>query len=180
MKMLFDFFPILLFFAAYKIYDIYTATAILIAASAIQTIGHRIIKGRFEKAHLITLVLVAIFGSLTLILHDEVFIKWKPTAINWLFAIIFIGSHFIGEKTVMQRMMGENITLPATVWNRLNLAWALFFTFLGALNLYVAFTFDTDTWVNFKLFCMMGLTFVFIIAQSFYLAPYLKDENHSN
>lgn len=175
MKMLFDFFPVLLFFAAYKTYDIYTATAVLIAASAIQTIGHRLVKGRFEKSHVITLVLVALFGSLTLVLHDEVFIKWKPTAINWLFTLIFIGSHFIGEKTVIERMMGGNITLPASVWNKLNMAWAIFFALLGALNLYVAFSFDTDTWVNFKLFGLMGLTFAFIIAQSLYLVPYLKE-----
>ncbi len=156
-------------------YDIYTATAVLIVACAIQTFGHRIIKGRFENAHLITLILVALFGGLTLFLQDDVFIKWKPTAINWLFAIVFIGSRFIGEKPVIERMMGANIVLPSTVWTKLNLAWALFFIVLGALNLYVAFSFDTDTWVNFKLFGLMGLTFIFIIAQSFYLMPYIKE-----
>ncbi|PIP02067.1 MAG: septation protein A [Zetaproteobacteria bacterium CG12_big_fil_rev_8_21_14_0_65_54_13] len=175
MKMLFDFFPVLLFFIVYKAVDIYAATAVLIAASAVQTFGHRIFKGSFEKSHVITLVLVAIFGTLTLALHDEVFIKWKPTAINWLFAAVFIGSHFIGKKTIIERMMGANITLPAFVWSRLNIAWALFFIMLGCLNLYVAFSFDTDTWVNFKLFGLMGLTFVFIIAQSLYLVPYLKE-----
>jgi len=177
MKMLFDFFPVLLFFIAYKTYDIYTATAVLIAASALQTIGHRLIKGSFEKTHVITFALVAIFGGLTLFLQDELFIKWKPTAINWLFAIIFIGSHFIGKKTIIERMMGANITLPGLVWNKLNIAWALFFVFLGAVNIYVAFEFDTDTWVNFKLFGLMGLTFVFIVAQSLYLVPYLKEAN---
>jgi len=177
MKMLFDFFPVALFFIAYKMYDIYTATAVLIAASAVQTIGHRIVKGRFEHTHLITLVLICLFGGLTLILKDEVFIKWKPTAINWLFTIAFIGSQFIGNKTIIERMMGANITLPAAVWIRLNIAWAAFFAVLGGLNLYVAFSFDTDTWVNFKLFGLMGLTFVFIIAQSFFLLPYLKESS---
>jgi len=175
MKMLFDFFPVLLFFIAYKMYDIYMATAVLIIACTVQTFGHRIIKGRFENAHLITLVLVALFGGLTLILQDETFIKWKPTAINWLFALVFIGSQFIGKKPVIERMMGANITLPAAVWTKLNIAWAIFFILLGALNIYVAFSFDTDTWVNFKLFGLMGLTFVFIIAQSFYLLPYLRE-----
>jgi len=175
MKMFFDFFPVLLFFITYKMYDIYTATAVLIVACAIQTFGHRIIKGRFENSHLITLILVALFGGLTLVLQDEVFIKWKPTVINWLFAIVFIGSQYIGKKSVIERMMGANIVLPSTVWTKLNLAWALFFTVLGALNLYVAFSFDTDTWVNFKLFGLMGLTFIFIIAQSFYLMPYIKE-----
>ncbi|MDX8405617.1 MAG: septation protein A [Mariprofundus sp.] len=175
MKMLFDFFPVLLFFIVYKTYDIYTATAVLIAASAVQTFGHRIVKGSFEKSHVITLVLVALFGTLTLVLHDEIFIKWKPTAINWLFAAVFIGSHFIGQKTIIERMMGASITLPSFVWSRLSIAWTLFFILLGALNLYVAFSFDTDTWVNFKLFGLMSLTFVFIIAQSLYLVPYLKE-----
>jgi len=180
MKMLFDFFPVLLFFIVYKMSDIYMATAVLIGACAVQTFGHRLIKGRFENAHLITLLLVALFGGLTLVLQDELFIKWKPTAINWLFTIIFIGSRFIGEKTIIERMMGANITLPQPVWNRLNLAWALFFLLLGALNLYVAFSFDTDTWVNFKLFGLMGLTFAFIIMQSFYLMPYLKESDISD
>jgi len=175
MKMLFDFFPVALFFIVYKTYDIYMATAVLIVACAVQTFGHRIVKGRFENTHLITLALVALFGGLTLALQNEVFIKWKPTVINWLFAIAFIGSRFIGKKPIVKRMMGANITLPDAVWTRLNIAWAIFFVVLGALNLYVAFSFDTDTWVNFKLFGLMGLTFVFILAQSFYLMPYLKE-----
>lgn len=176
MKMMFDFFPVLLFFIVYKMYDIYVATAVLIIACFIQTIAHRLIKGEFEKSHVITLVLVALFGGLTLILHDEVFIKWKPTVINLLFAGVFIGSQFIGKKTIIERMMGANLTLPTDVWVKLNIAWALFFVFLGGLNLYVAFSFDTDTWVNFKLFGLMGLTFIFIIAQSFYLMPHLKEQ----
>jgi len=180
MKMLFDFFPVALFFIVYKTYDIYTATAVLIAACAVQTIAHRIINGRFENAHVITFVLVAIFGGLTLYLQDENFIKWKPTAINWLFAIIFIGSQFIGQKTIIERMMGSSITLPSLIWTKLNIAWALFFVALGGLNIYVAFSFDTNTWVNFKLFGLMGLTFVFIIAQSFYLMPYLKEADELN
>jgi len=180
MKMLFDFFPVLLFFIVYKLYDIYAATAVLIAASAVQTIGHRLLKGSFEKTHVITLILVALFGGLTLALQDELFIKWKPTAINWLFALVFIGSHFIGEKTIIERMMGANITLPRVVWSRLNVAWASFFALLGAINIYVAFNFDTDTWVNFKLFGLMGLTFLFIIAQSLFLMPYLKEADEAS
>jgi intracellular septation protein len=176
MKMMFDFLPVLLFFIVYKMYDIYVATAVLIIACFIQTIAHRMIKGEFEKSHVITLVLVALFGGLTLILHDEVFIKWKPTVINWLFAAVFIGSQYIGKKTIIERMMGGNLTLPLDVWIKLNIAWAMFFVFLGSLNIYVAFSFDTDTWVNFKLFGLMGLTLIFIVAQSFYLMPHLKEE----
>jgi len=175
MKMFFDFLPVLLFFIVYKMYDIYLATGVLIAASFIQTVGHRVIKGSFEKTHVITFALIALFGGLTIALQDETFIKWKPTAINWLFSVVFIGSQFIGEKTIIERMMGGNITLPRMVWLKLNIAWAIFFIVLGALNIYVAFSFDTDTWVNFKLFGLMGLTFLFIIAQSLFLVPYLKD-----
>ncbi|ATX82745.1 intracellular septation protein [Mariprofundus ferrinatatus] len=175
MKMFFDFLPVLLFFIAYKMYDIYLATGVLIAASFVQTVGHRVIRGHFEKAHVITLALVALFGGLTIALQDDLFIKWKPTAINWLFAVVFIGSQFIGEKTIIERMMGGNLSLPRMVWMKLNVAWAIFFIILGALNIYVAFSFDTDTWVNFKLFGLMGLTFLFIIAQSLFLVPHLKD-----
>jgi len=180
MKMMFDFLPVVLFFVVYKMVDIYAATAVLIAACAVQTIAHRLMKGSFEKSHVITLVLVAIFGGLTLYLQDENFIKWKPTAINWLFAVIFVGSQFIGEKTIIERMMGSTITLPSQVWTKLNIAWALFFVALGALNIYVAFSFDTDTWVNFKLFGLMGLTFAFIIMQSIYLMPYLKEASDTD
>jgi len=176
MKMLFDFFPVLLFFLAYKVYDIYTATAVLIAASAVQTIFHRLFYGSFERTHVITLVLVVLFGGATLLLHDELFIKWKPSVINWLFGAVFIGSQFVGEKTIIERMLGSKVSLPAYVWTRLNLAWGVFFIALGSLNLYVAFNFPTDVWVDFKLFGLMGLTFAFIIGQSFYLARHIQDE----
>lgn len=180
MKMFFDFLPVLLFFITYKFYDIYLATGVLIVASMLQTIGHRLIKGAFEKTHVITFLLVTLFGGLTIALQDENFIKWKPTAINWLFAIIFIGSQFVGQKTIIERMMGGNISLPRNIWVNLNTAWALFFLFLGALNIYIAFEFDTDTWVNFKLFGLMGLTFIFIVAQSLYLVPHLKESKVQN
>lgn len=173
MKMLFDLFPVLLFFVVYKAVDIYTATAVLIIASALQTLGYRLWKGKFEQNHVITLVLVAAFGGLTLLLHDEMFIKWKPSVINWLFAAIFIGSMWIGKKPVIQRMLGGQVQVPMQIWKKLNWAWAVFFTVLGFINLYVVYNFDTDTWVNFKLFGIMGLTIVFIIAQSLYMAKHI-------
>lgn len=170
MKMLFDFFPVALFFAAYKYYDIYVATAVLMAASLLQTMLWWLKYRRFEKMHVITLVLVCLFGGATLLLQDEMFIKWKPTVINWLFAAAFAGSHFIGEKVLVKRMMSDHIHLPETVWLQLNIAWTLFFIVMGILNLFVVYNFDTDTWVNFKMFGLMGLTFVFVIAQSIYLS----------
>jgi len=174
MKFLFDFFPILLFFIAYKLYGIYVATVVAIVAAFAQLglfwAKHR----RFEKMHLVTLALIVVFGGATLILHDEMFIKWKPSVLNWLFGIVFIGSQFIGEKTLVERMMGANVTLPAAVWNKLNISWGLFFLALGFINLYVVYTFDTNTWVNFKMFGMLGLTLVFVLAQSVYLMRHMN------
>ncbi len=176
MKFLYDFFPILLFFIAYKIYGIYAATAVAIAASFVQVGWYWLKNRRFENMHLITLALLVVFGGLTLFLQDETFIKWKPTVINWLFGLVFLGSQFIGKKTIVERMMGANIELPAAVWPRINMAWALFFVFLGFVNIYVMQNFDTDTWVNFKLFGMTGLTLVFILGQGLYLTRFMKDE----
>ncbi|NOX28062.1 MAG: septation protein A [Gammaproteobacteria bacterium] len=172
MKLLLDFFPIILFFIAAKVYDIYVATAVAIAASVIQVAYLYFRNGRVEKMHLITLAAIVILGGSTLLLQDEQFIKWKPSVVNWLFAVVFIGSQFIGERPVIQRMMGNNFMLPNTMWTKLNLIWAAFFIFLGVTNLYVAYNFDTDTWVNFKLFGMLGLTLVFIIVQTIYISKH--------
>lgn len=175
MKFLFDFFPILLFFIAYKVQGIYVATTVAIIATLIQVglfwIKHR----RFEKMHLITLALIAFFGGATLLFQDDMFIKWKPTVLNWLFAAVFLGSHFVGEKTVAERMMSATVSLPISIWKRLNLSWIVYFILLGFANIYVVYNFDTDTWVDFKLFGMMGMTFLFVIAQAFYLTRHVKE-----
>lgn len=176
MKFLFDFLPILLFFIAYKTYDIYVATAVAIAAAGAQTMIFWLRHRRFEKMHLATFGLLAVFGGLTLILHDPVFIKWKPTVINWLFATVFLGSHFVGEKTLVERMMSHAIAAPHSVWLRLSWAWIVFFVSIGLLNLYVAFNYDEETWVNFKLFGMLGITFVFVIGQAMFLGRYIQEE----
>ncbi|MGB5440438.1 MAG: septation protein A [Gammaproteobacteria bacterium] len=180
MKFLFDLFPILLFFVAYKVYDIYVATAVAIAAAFVQTglfwLKHR----KFEKMHVITLLILVVFGGLTLALRDPVFIKWKPTVVNWLFGISFLGSQFIGERTLVERMMGHAITVPGPVWRRLNWAWILFFIAMGLLNIFVAYNFSEDTWVNFKLFGMMGLTLVFVFAQAFYIGRYMEPDKENN
>jgi intracellular septation protein len=175
MKLLFDFFPILLFFIAFKVYDIYVATAVAIAASFIQVGLSWLRMRKIEPMHLVTLAIIVVFGGLTLYLQDEQFIKWKPTAINWLFGIVFLASQWLGEKPMIERMMGSNanLNLPSPVWRTLNLWWTLFFFFLGGVNLFVMYTFDTATWVNFKLFGMLGLTFLFVVLQSFYLSRHL-------
>ena len=176
MKMLFDFFPVVLFFISYKLWDIYMATAVLIGASLLQTGLWWLKYRRFEKMHLVTLVLVCIFGGATLLLQNEMFIKWKPTVINWLFAAAFAGSHVVGRKVLIKRMMADHIRLPEVVWLKLNLAWTGFFLLMGALNLIVVYQFDTDTWVNFKMFGMLGLTFVFVVVQSIAISRYISDE----
>lgn len=181
MKIFFDFLPVLLFFITYKVYDIYVATAVAIVASCLQVgilwIKHR----RVEKMHLITLILIVLLGGATLLLQDETFIKWKPTAVNWLFAIVFLASEFIGRKNIVQHMLADhlNVTSPK-IWTRLNFMWISFFMLMGLINLYVAFNFETNTWVNFKLFGMMGLTLVFAFIQGVYLAYHLtpEDKNH--
>ena len=176
MKFLFDLFPVILFFIAYKIHGIFIATAVAIAASFLQVGLHWLKHRRVENTHLVTLVLLVVFGGLTLILQDETFIKWKPSIINWLFGIVFFGSQFIGEKTIVERMLGGNISLPSFVWPKLNMAWAVFFIALGFANLYVMSYYDTDTWVNFKLFGMMGLTMLFLLAQGIYLTQHIQEE----
>ncbi len=140
MKLLVDFFPVILFFGAYKLYDndIYTATAVAIVASIVQVGYYWLTKKRVEKTHLVTLAILLVFGGLTLILHDPTFIMWKPSVINWLFGLVLLGSQFIGKQPILQRLMGDQLELPRKIWRQINLAWALFFLALGFLNLYVA------------------------------------------
>ncbi|MDG6778032.1 septation protein A [Thiomicrorhabdus sp. zzn3] len=177
MKLLFDLFPVVLFFIAYKLYDIYVATAVIIAATVVQ-VGYVYLKHkRVEKIHLITLALILVLGGLTLILQDEDFIKWKPTIVNWGFALVFLGSHFIGNKPIIQRMMAQAIHLPEPVWVRLSAMWIAFFVISGIVNLYVAFNYDTDTWVDFKLFGLMGMTLVFIVLQGVYISRYIQESD---
>ena len=184
MKLLFDFFPLLIFFAAFKLADIYVATAAAIVATLIQ-IGlfwwrHR----RFETMHIVTLVIISVFGGLTIALHDDTFIKWKPTIVNWLFGVIVLGSHFVGRKSAIERLMGAQISLPKPVWSKVNASWGIFFLLMGLLNLYVAFYYKLDAaeevrrdiWVNFKVFGMLGLTLLFSVGQMFFLARYIDPE----
>jgi len=177
MKFLFDFFPILLFFIAYKTHGIYAATVVAIVASFIQ-VGYAWLKHRkVETMHWITLALIVVFGGATLLLQDELFIKWKPTVLNWLFGLAFLVSQYVGQKNIIQRMMGTSITLPRKIWTRLNFSWVIFFISVGFINLYVIYNFDTDTWVNFKLFGMLGLTLIFILLQGIYLTRFLKTDD---
>jgi intracellular septation protein len=176
MKFLFDLFPIILFFAAFKAFGIYIATGVVIAATAAQIgwVWHR--HGKVDTMLWISLGLVVVFGGATLILHDETFIKWKPTVLYWLFATTLFGSAQFFGKNLIRAMMDKQVELPEALWGRLNYAWIAFFAVMGVLNLYVAFNFSTDTWVSFKLFGGMGLMIVFIVLQGVVLAKYLPDE----
>jgi len=176
MKLLADFFPILLFFVAYKFFGIYIATVVAIGVAFLQVIYTGLRYRRFENMQIITLVLLVVLGGATLWLHDDMFIKWKPTVINWLFAAAFLGSQFIGKQPIIQRMMGGHVELPKGIWTKLNLSWVFFFTLMGLINIYVIYNFSTDIWVDFKLFGMLGLTILFVILQAVYLAKHVKIE----
>lgn len=136
MKFLFDFFPLLLFFVAYKIYGIFVATAVVIVATIVQVTWFRWRTGRFEKMHLITMLLVTVLGGLTLALHAKSFLMWKPTIVNWAFAAVFLGSHFIGRQPLIRRLLGAQIELPDQVWSRLSYMWVVFFFVAGTANIY--------------------------------------------
>jgi intracellular septation protein len=176
MKLLFDFFPIFIFFVCFKYFGIYPATAIAMAASVLQVIIYRLKHQRYEKMHIISLSLILVLGGATLFFHNPLFIKWKPTGIYWLSALAFLGSAFIGKKTIIQKMMEGNVSLPPKIWGRLNMAWSFFFIIMGAVNIYVAYHYETDVWVNFKLFGGAGFTLLFVFLQAIYLTKHIQDD----
>lgn len=176
MKLLFDFFPIVLFFIVFKFWGIYTATAVAMLASLSQVVLFRLKFRRFEKMHLISFAIIMILGGATLFFHNPVFIKWKPTGIYWFTAIVFFSSSFIGSKPLIQKMMEANVSLERGIWHRLNAAWSLFFVVMGSLNLYVAYYYDTDAWVNFKLFGGVGFTLIFVLIQALYLTKHMDEK----
>lgn len=194
MKLFFDFLPVVLFFIAYKFgggiyhwngqeYDIkgiYIATAVIIIATIIQVAMTWILTRKVEKSHLITLGFVVVLGGATLWLQNPDFIKWKPTAVNWLFAVAFAFAMLFTQKSLLERMLSDHVQMPGSIWFRLNIAWILFFIGSGLANLYVAFNFSEAIWVNFKLFGLLGITIVFIIGQSIYLAKHATEVPISN
>lgn len=176
MKILLDFLPVIVFFAVYKFTnDILLATAVLIPATLLQMLYSWRVQGKIEKMQLVTLVLVVLLGGATLAFQDKAFIQWKPTIVNWLFAVGFLATQFIGDKTVVERLMGSSMELPKGIWSRLNLAWVAFFIAVGIVNLYVAYNFSEEIWVDFKLFGMLGLTILFIVLQGLYIAKHAKE-----
>ncbi len=204
MKLLFDLFPVILFFAVFKLAGadpvsaqafgnqylaalvaggevtpqqapILLATAVAILATAAQVVWLLGRRKPVDNMLWVSLVIIVLFGGATIYFHDEQFIKLKPTVLYWCFALVLLGAPLLFGKNLMRSMMGKQMNLPEAVWSRLNLAWGLFFAAMGAVNLYVAFTMPLEFWVNFKLFGFLGLMIAFVIAQSLYLARHMKE-----
>jgi intracellular septation protein len=176
MKFLFDLFPVILFFVAFKVSDIYVATVTVIVATGAQIMWVWWRHGKVDTMLWISLALVVVFGSATLLLHDESFIKWKPTVLYWMFGGVLLGSATLLKRNLIRSMLQNQVDLPESIWARLNIAWVGFFAFMGAANLFVARNYPTDTWVNFKLFGGMGLMMAFIVAQGVFLSKYMEDK----
>lgn len=200
MKILFDLFPIILFFVAYQVGEknpeqatvwlaalgiildggakpgVFLATVVAIAATFVQITWVWLRHRKVETMLWVSLALIVVFGGATLFLHDEAFIKWKPTVLYWLFALSLGLAPLLFERNLIRLMMEKNVALPDAVWTRLNLAWAGFFALMGVANLWVAMNFSTDAWVNFKMFGSLGLMLVFIVAQTLYLSRHIKED----
>lgn len=176
MKLLIDFFPIILFFAAFKVWGIYTATGVAIAATVAQIAYLRMRHGKVEPMQWLSLGVIIVFGGATLLSHSETFIKWKPTVLYWLMGGALLIGQLVFRKNLIRSLMRTQMELPDTAWRAMNWGWTGFFAAMGFINLWVAYHFDTDTWVNFKLFGGIGLMFVFVIAQALYLSRFMKDD----
>jgi intracellular septation protein len=179
MQMLYEIFPVFLFFLAFKIYGIYVATVVGIVTTFIQVVISRMWMGKWDKKQLITLAIFLVFGGMTLYFHNPIFVKWKPTVVFWIFAAAILITQFFPQKPLMQRLM-ENMlqdkaNVPNQTWKKLNLIWALFFATLGSINLYIAYYFSNDAWVNFKFYGVTGALFTFSIFQAIYLTRYMVE-----
>ncbi len=173
MKQFFEFIPLIIFFAVYKMVDIYMATASLMVTMGLMLAYNYFKHGKAEKMHIITFVMVVVFGGLTLFLHDDAFIKWKVTVVYALFSVALLVSQLLFKKPIIKQMLSKELSLPDNVWNNLNIAWAVFFAVLGAVNVYIAFSLPQEIWVNFKVFGLLGATLVFTILSGVYLYKYL-------
>jgi len=176
MQLVVDFLPIIVFFVAYKFFGMYVATGAIMVAMSLQISIQWIRKRTVNKMLLASGLLVLVFGGITIALRNPLFIQWKPTIVNWLFAVAFLGSRFIGQKTLIQRVMDQAIDLPVAMWRRLNLMWVANFTLLGFANLYVVYNYSEATWVNFKLYGMLGLTLLMALIQGIWIARNMPDQ----
>lgn len=180
MKQFLDFLPLIVFFAFYKLYDIYVASGALIVATALALVFTWVKYRKVEKMTLITFLMVLVFGTLTLVFHNDLFIKWKVTVIYALFALALLISQWVLKKPLVQRMLGKELTLPDKVWSNLNLAWAVFFLACGLANIYVAFWLPQSVWVNFKVFGLTVLTLVFTLLSGIYIYRHMPEEQKNS
>ena len=174
MKFLFDMFPVILFFVAFKLVDIYAATLVAIATTVLQIAWVWFKHKKVENMQWISLGLIVVFGGATLLLHNENFIKWKPTVLYWLFSTVLLVAGLFFRKNLIKSMMSSQIDAPDNIWGKLLVGWIVFFLIMGGINLFVAFSYSTDIWVNFKLFGGIGLMLLFVLAQAFVLAPHIR------
>jgi intracellular septation protein len=174
MKLLLDFFPIILFFVAFKFAGIYVATGVAIAATIAQIAWLRYSTGKVEPMQWVSLGVIVLFGGATIVAHNDTFIKWKPTVLYWLMAVTLAAGQLFFRKNLLKSLMGSQLQLPEPAWRVTNWSWIGFFSVMGVVNLWVAYNFDTDTWVNFKLFGGLGLMALFVVAQALYLGRYMK------
>jgi intracellular septation protein len=194
MKQLLEFLPLVLFFGAYQLsgetltlgnwshtFDgIFSATAVLMASSVVVWLISSMVDRRNDKRLMWMALAVVIFGSATLILRDQRFIQWKPTVFNWGLAVVFLTSQFFGEKNLLERLMGQQLTLPQRAWGYLNALWIANFTLVGALNIFVAYRFEEAFWVSYKLYSSVGFTLLLMVLSILLVMPYLKDQDSSN
>lgn len=203
MKILFDLFPVILFFGVFKLaggnpdaaqafataigyqadplhLPVLLATAAAIIATLAQIIWVRLRHGKVDTMLWVSFAIILVLGSATLLLHDEAFIKMKPTVLYWLFAVVLLFSNMLFNKNLIRSLMQEKMSLPAPIWNKLNLSWSGFFFALGVLNLYVAWNFPTDTWVNFKLFGATGIMLLFIVIQVAMVSKHVETDKKEN
>ncbi len=192
MKQILEFLPIILFFVVYQmngetvsfagwsheVDGIFTATAVLIAATAVQVLLGRLLSGAWEKRSLWTFLAVLVFGGATLALRDQTFIQWKPTIFNWALALAFTGFTLFSDKCLLERTLGAQLSLPAPVWTRLNVLWIGNFTLVGALNLFVAYRYSEATWVSYKLYSAIGFTLALTIITALIISPHLQAEEN--
>jgi intracellular septation protein len=180
MQLLFDFFPIIVFFVVFKLYGMYAATAAIMVAMAIQIAVQWYRKRTVSKMLLISGALVGVFGSMTLILRNPIFIQWKPTIVNACFALAFLGSQFFGKETITEKLMGQAVQLPKRVWTQLNLIWVANFIVLASANIYVVYNYSEEFWVDFKVFGTLGLTLITAVGQAVWIAMNFSDEQTEN
>ncbi|KQT10741.1 septation protein A [Ramlibacter sp. Leaf400] len=176
MKLLIDFLPIVVFFVAFKLFDIWVATGVAIAATVAQIAWLRWSTGKVEPMQWLSLGVIVLFGGATLLSHNDTFIKWKPTVLYWLMGGALAIGQLVFRRNLLKSLMGAQMSLPDAAWRVMNWSWIAFFAVMGVANLWVAYNFETDTWVNFKLFGGLGLMIAFVLAQAAYLSRFMKTE----